>query len=480
MEIWKLPASEKLGAQTLDKLSLAPWRLLKGDAATNGAPSAQLRLLLDDLVQSESYLEIRNATNLPGELAFAIRLDPERAGLWETNLATVLESLTGIRPVPATGGRPGWALKKHDQPQFVELSRAGDWTLLGLSPGENGLLDEFRARIGREHAPFAAHATNYWLEADLDLRRIGSALALGWHLPEELPAISATVAGDGRNVNTRGQLNFSKPLTLELEPWNIPTNLIHDPLISFTAIRSLRPWLASLNGWNSLEIGQPPNQVYFWAMDGPPVQTYFAAPLPDASNQVHAAAELLIQNAGLWVATNAVGSFVRATNFNGAIWAGVPFMSSFLRSVKDSGGGLAFGGLFPNSRTNLPTPAALLAQIVDRTNLVAYDWEFTRSRIDGWIYIGQMFRLICNRAQLPPESASMVWLKALMPAVGNCGTSVAQTGPNQLSIVRNSSVGFTAVELHSLADWLESPQFPCGLHTTLAPRPPALLPPPKE
>ena len=78
MDIWKLPASAKLETQTLDKLSLAPWLLLKGDAATNGAPIALLRPLLDDLVQAESYLEIRAATNQPGELVFAIRLSPER------------------------------------------------------------------------------------------------------------------------------------------------------------------------------------------------------------------------------------------------------------------------------------------------------------------------------------------------------------------------------------------------------------------
>src|SRR5205823_667240 len=69
MQIWNLPESARLEAQTLDKLSTAPWRLLKG--MTNGAASTNaqtpvgastlLRPLLEDLIQEESFLEITGA-----------------------------------------------------------------------------------------------------------------------------------------------------------------------------------------------------------------------------------------------------------------------------------------------------------------------------------------------------------------------------------------------------------------------------------
>ncbi len=253
MDIWKLPESARLETQTLDKLSLAPWRLLKGDAATNGAPVARLRPLLDDLVQEESYVEVRNATNQPGELVLAIRLSPERSDLWETNLAVVLESLTGVRPVVAPGDRRGWSLKIPDAPRLIELARAGDWTVIGLAPEQNTLLAAVRARLERDHVPFAARTTDFWLEADFDLRRVAGALAPGWDLPEGLPRASLTVIGAGRDVLTRGQFNFAGLRPFELEAWNIPTNLVHDPLISFTAIRGVRPWLASLKMWHDLQ-----------------------------------------------------------------------------------------------------------------------------------------------------------------------------------------------------------------------------------
>ncbi|MEK7706991.1 MAG: hypothetical protein AAB380_03235 [Verrucomicrobiota bacterium] len=472
MDIWKLPESARLETQTLDKLSLAPWRLLKGDAATNGAPVARLRPLLDDLVQEESYVEVRNATNQPGELVLAIRLSPERSDLWETNLAVVLESLTGVRPVVAPGDRRGWSLKIPDAPRLIELARAGDWTVIGLAPEQNTLLAAVRARLERDHVPFAARTTDFWLEADFDLRRVAGALAPGWDLPEGLPRASLTVIGAGRDVLTRGQFNFAGLRPFELEAWNIPTNLVHDPLISFTAIRGVRPWLASLKMWHDLQLGPPPNQLFFWALKGFPIQTYFAAPLPDASNRVHAITERLVQKVNPWMTTNAMGNFASAKDFNGAVWAEVPFMSPFLRSVDAGGGSFAFGSLFPDELANYSPPAELLHQILGRTNLVAYDWELTGMRIESWIYMGQTFRLVFNKAQLPAESAGMTWLKAIAPRLGNCATAVTRTGAEHLSLARNSSVGFTAVELHALADWLESPQFPRGSHTALAPPPP--------
>src|SRR6266404_2351189 len=86
MKIWNLPESAKVEAQTLDKLSTAPWRLLKlgtiPSAVTNAltpiGASPLLRPLLDDLVQEECYIEIQQPTNQPSEIILAIKLDETR------------------------------------------------------------------------------------------------------------------------------------------------------------------------------------------------------------------------------------------------------------------------------------------------------------------------------------------------------------------------------------------------------------------
>ena len=511
MTLLDLPESQTLATQTLDKLAVG---LVAGNqlsvisnqlsvisnqlsaaasqlSATNHqslltGSAALLRPLLDDLLQQESYVEVRQATNQPGELGFAIRLSEERARLWQTNLASVLESLAGSRAVAGSGRTNGWQLQfispqspntdhrlpitDHQSPitRFLELARAGEWTVIGVGHETNALVGEFIALIERDGKPFAKQSKDFWLYADFDLRRVASALSLDWQLSAGLPRLSVSAIGDNQGVHTWCQLNFPQPLPFKLEPWNIPTNLIYEPLVSFTAIQGIQPWLSSWRPWQDLHIGAPPNQLYIWARRGLPL-SFCAAPLPDGSNQVYQLAGQLLQVANPWLATNGLGQFNRGTNDNGAAWDDLTVLSPYLRSVSTSQGEFAFGGLEveEDSRTNRPPPAALYLQVTGQTNLVGYDWELTGPRITQWLYFGQFLRFALHKAQVPPKSASFAWLTALETRLGNCGTAVTLTGPAQLTLRRGSSLGLTAAELDWLADWLESPQFPRGLNTFL-------------
>jgi hypothetical protein len=306
-----------------------------------------------------------------------------------------------------------------------------------------------------------------WLFADVDLRRVASALSLEWDVPADLPRMTLGITGDGQTVRTRGKLNFAKPLPIALEPWSIPTNLIHEPLVSFTALRGLQPWLASSKLWQGLELGAPPNQLYLWAQRGPEFLSYLAAPMANASNWVGQATDRLLQKPNAYLATNGVGRFERSTNGPGAVWAGVLLMAPFLQSVGLSQGDFVFGGLVPSPLTNRPPAAELLNTVLGDTNLVAYDWELTGPRIDQWLHFGQLVRFALHLAQVPPKSASFAWLTALEHRLSGCVTAVTRTGPAQLSLVRRSELGFSAAELDWLADWLESPRFPRGLNTFL-------------
>ena len=324
------------------------------------------------------------------------------------------------------------------------------------------------------HPAPANPATDFWLEANVNLRRVASALSLVSNLPADLPTLAVAVTGDGKNVLTSGWLNFPKPLPLEVEPWNIPTNLVHEPLDSFTAIRGIQPWLSSLRAWNDLQVGAPPNQLFFWAQPATlPFMTYGAAPLSDASNRVCGVSEHLLRECNPWITNNTLGRLEYSTNDHGLGWLGVPFMIPFLRSTADGGSSFAFGGLFAYPFTNRPPPAQLFPQIIAHTNLVYYDWELSSPRVEDWLHVGQLLRLLFGKASLPPDSASMAWLNAAKTNLANCVTGVSETGPAQLTFRRASSVGLTALEMHLLADWLESPQFPRGLNTFLGPqRPP--------
>ncbi|MFO1514359.1 MAG: hypothetical protein U1F83_15860, partial [Verrucomicrobiota bacterium] len=329
MAIWNLPESAKLEAQTLDRLAAAPWRLLKTASALSNAPVALLRPLLDDLVQEESYLEVRAATNQPGELVLAIRLDATRAALWQGNLAKVLESLTGVRSATSD-------LQLQTSDFSLALSRSGNWTLLSLTGMRpplpaSGLLADFQSRIQREGAPFAARATNYWLDAAGDLPRLRDAFALNWHLPEAIPQFSFTMVGDGVNVHTHGALGLSRPVAVPLEPWRIPTHLIGNALTSFTAIRGLNPLLAASKAYADLQVGPAPNQVFAWSLPTFPMQSVVVVPLGQGDDRFSLVQQRLFTVGNQWLTTNSVGQFVQTEGSPGAEWQGAPFMTPFVR-----------------------------------------------------------------------------------------------------------------------------------------------------
>jgi hypothetical protein len=103
--------------------------------------------------------------------------------------------------------------------------------------------------------------------------------------------------------------------------------------------------------------------------------------------------------------------------------------------------------------------------VVGTSNLVCYDWEITPARSEGCIYLGQLLRVLFHARQIPSGSAGLAWLQAVSPKLANSATAVSRTDPSTLSFARKASIGLTAIEMHLLADWLESPSFPSGTVT---------------
>ncbi len=483
MKVWQLPETVAFVAQTLDKFSRWP-----GGGATNAA-GALLRPLLDDLVARESYLEVRARTNLQSatrnpQFLLALRLPADRARLWQTNLAAALEKLTGTHPAPGGTGS-GWLFQPTQVPDQIKFSRDGEWTLMSVGHDAGDLMPEFSAHIMHKHALFVQSATNFWLEADgapLHAAGIFSIFAGGkdWDAVaglftlnsqfSTLDRLNFTLVGEGTNIVTHGAFNFSRPMGLVLPPWEIPTNLIHQPLTSFLAVRGIAPWLASLPAWQKLQLAPPPNQAYFWSEPVIPFQTYFVAPLPAASNRLYQLADHLVKNANPWLATNGTGTFQWIPGAQGLIWNDVVIISPFLQAVVVDSHDYVVGGLYPRPVGNYnPPPADVLHTVLDTPNLVYYQSEPTGDRVEAGLFINQLFRVAFHKAQLPHEAVGTRWLKHIEPLLGDSVTFVIQNGPEQLTFTRKSTVGFSAFELHLLIDWLESPQFPHGLHTFLAP-----------
>jgi hypothetical protein len=202
------------------------------------------------------------------------------------------------------------------------------------------------------------------------------------------------------------------------------------------------------------------------------VLTFTATPMADAASLLQKVGPQAEAELNPWFTSNAMGNLQFTKEPAGLAWSGIPMFTPKVEAASIAGGSFLVLGVGSKSAGDgKPAPPELFAQLMTRPNLVYYDWEITQAKLAHWVYLGQTARLAFVLPQMPSDCAAFACLLAAAPKLGNTGTEVFQDGPASLSFIRNSQLGFTGVELHLLADWLESPAFPRGLHSSLAPRP---------
>jgi len=455
--------AQVLREQTLEKLSHFPGAWFKARIAPGAGDEAkQLRPLLDDLLKSEWFLEIRDTTNAAPETALAICLNAGRAQVWQENLAAALQSWTRLSP----GKTPnGWLLRKDLPPNLVRFAHAGDWVVLSWGQNELPLSDGIVRRIQTERRPAPA-AKDYWLAVELDWPRLAQ-----WFAPLknfDFPKIDMQILGRKRDLLLDGKFTLAQPLS-PLEKWRMPTNAIHQPFISFTAARSIGPWLARQSWAQRYEIQPPVDQLFIWVLPQNPFQTFVAAPVPNAN----AALAQLGAKLSRVFNTNSQDFFpspitTELTN-NEIAWRGVPFAIPFVRPLHEPTGDFLFGGFFPNTPRSQPLPPELFKQL-DTPNLVYYHWEITADRLKTLPQLSQLMLLLSQHEQLNENSAAGKWLNEIGPTLGRSVTEITRTGPSELTFMRKAPGGLTAFEFTALANWLEAANFP-GCDLRLPPRP---------
>jgi hypothetical protein len=456
-----LPATCEVRDQTLRKLAKAPYQLFKNRvAATTNDYAEMIRPLLDDLLGAESYAELRDDTNQTPEFALAVRLDAVRAEVWRTNLATVLAAWTGSEASPIeVDGCPGWELKKERAPNAIRFVRAGQWVVVGSGqdqlPLQADLLRRIRVRGGPMHSD-----GGFWFEAWMDWARLEPHLPVV--LPARLPQMRLTLTGSGGNLRTKMDLLYAEPIRQEFEPWRIPTNTIHEPLISFTAGRGMARWLGQLKQVQGWKLDSLPDQFFLWAIADIPFQTFLAVPSADATNYLERLAPQIVARFSTNLQLHSCGTFNWSTNTSRLAWEGLPALVPFLEPVREPTGQFLFLGFFPNSPLGKPPPAELLREFASRSKLVYYDWEITEQRGTQWQVLSQLYQMAFDKPLLGINAASIRWLNAIGTGLGNTVTEITVTGPKQLTLVRKGPIGLTGFELVALANWLESPKFPLG------------------
>ena len=454
--LWCTAEAQALRKQTLDKLARAPYDRFKQKIVAGVSDEAALfRPLLDDALNAEWFLQIREAAGGSAECALAIQLPAGRARLWETNLATALGAWTGM---PLQPNANGWMLKKHLPPDLIRFVRAGDWVVLGCGQDELPLSGEMVRRIlaGQRPGPVVSNA---WLSLDLNWSRLSR-----W-LPEfkslELPETQLQLTGRDGSLRWNGKLIYPQPLALALEPWRVPTNTIHMPIDSFAAVRGIAPWLQKQDWLRPYALSPLPNQLFVWAVAQMPLQTFVAVPVPDGKKSLQEL-ERKLSNRTNWQNHFLLPLTMELTN-NQLSWRGIPMADPKLQALHEPAGDVLFAGVFPNVQPSQPLPPELLAQLA-ASNLVYYHWEVTSDRLKHLPHLTQLALMVTRHRQLDAQSPAGKWLDRVGPALGVTVTEVKQTAPNELTLQRKAPAGFTAVELIALANWLEATNFPgCNL-----------------
>jgi hypothetical protein len=439
--------AKALESQTLDKLSRAPGVWFKSKiAAGAGDGSAQLRPLLDDFLKSEWLLEMRDAPGSP-EYVLAIRLDDSRAQLWSKNLAAVLQSWTGIGISRETSGN--WELKKHEPPDLIRFVRVQDWVVVGIGEDQLPLTGQVFQNFSNLGLLFKDEG---WLSASLNWPRLAQILP---SLKEfDFPKIQMKVAGRSGNLQLTGRFSLSQPLP-PLENWRLPSSVIRQPLVSFTAARGAGPWLVKQPWMRPFELQPQPDQLFIWALARIPFQTFAAEPVPDTKAALAQLDQRLSTDTS-WQRLF-VSPFTLTMTNDEISWRGIPFMTPNVRAVREPAGGFLVGGFSPNPPK---TPPPELFAALNQTNLVYYHWENTSERLKELPQLSQLMLLLTRHRQLDGQSVAGRWLGRIGPALGNSDTEVTQAAPDELAFQRTAPGGLTAIELLAFANWLEAPQFP--------------------
>ncbi len=462
-QVLTLPATRRVMEDALQKLARAPRTLRPGGQAAATADLApRVRPMLDDLLHAESVGLCRTEAGKMPEWTLAVRLDDARAGLWRTNWS---EALAALGAVPSAGSQTGadasWEAPQPSTPSRFRLSRSGGWMVIGWGDKPLAQLAEVLGEIKAGGRPKAA-ASQGWF--DLDAHLPYWANSLGWPANVRWPQAEIGVAGRGANLRTTMRLTFPAPLGITLEPWKIPTNTIREPLISFTALQGVGPWLAGQDWIRALGMKPIPNQIYGWALADSPFQTYYTWRSPDATNRLPQMAPLIMPLIKTNFPQLVTGAFTWLPATAQLSWDGMPFLVPFMRPASAPESDFLVAGVFPTSGTTNRhlAPAALYAQVTSKTNLVFYDWEITENRVRDWQNLGAFYNLAARYKAQAADGAGFLWLTDtnVSRRLGNTVTEVTWTSPRELSVVRSGSVGLTGFELMSLARWLDNPAFP--------------------
>ncbi len=453
-ELAALRSSPVLRQQIAFRGALLPSFWL-GDVLPKNAPTQTnlFRPLIDDVLERESYLDYTAAP----DFLLAVRLSEDRARVWKTNLWQALNQWKLGTPVPATvGSFPGFEVKRTMMPGVIRFVQAGEWVVVSAGTGKFARETEVLANIKSTGRP--AKATGAWLQGTANLARFEGWVPALTNL-QNLPIAHFSFSNRAGFVRTSMTWDFGKPHGWKPEAWKIPTNLAHEPLISFVAIRGLAPLVESFESLRYLGLKPTPNQIVGWGFGGVPFQFNYAVPYPGAAGAIKKLEpklrELLLGKDHLAMA----GPLRLTTNQQEIVWSAFPGPVPHVSPVKDAGHEFLVVNCFPPMGGSNPPPQ-LYQAFRDRNDIAVFDFELTSHRVPHWRQFYQLAEIGLSQPLSGTNTGVQAWLIEASTKLGEAVTEVKVTSPSQMNVARKSTTGLTAIELVTLGRWLDSTNFP--------------------
>ncbi|MGV3754635.1 MAG: hypothetical protein ACO1QS_04585 [Verrucomicrobiota bacterium] len=444
-ELLALPQTVLVKSNTLVALSRNLPAILFPEAPTNKDQATKLRPLLDDVLTYET--KVVWASESPLRWRLAVKIPVERTGIWTANLYDLLVRGEQLDKIPRTNITDASVTVTYSAAETYRYGLKDSWVT--VERAESGY--DWDAVTRSE----ATTGTNTWFALEM---QTAISKQLGGLLPAaNQPYARLTMEGKGANQTSRLSLKFPQALAVSLPPWQVPTNTIKDPVISFTALRGVGGWWSQQDWLKPLQLTNAPQQAYVWSQPQAYYSTFAAFPARDAS--------LLMTN-----------SFSRTNEFTAAmgklffgrmvalknelVWTGAPILAPTLKAAPEPQDDHLLLSLFPLARSAENLPSALLEQFVGRTNLLYYDWEITEMRLNQWMRLAPLLSMVANRMPLNNSKVPYEWLAAIAPKLGNTVTEAELAAPDEIQVLRKSPAGFTGVELYLLARWLDQKNLP--------------------
>ncbi len=468
-EIWRLEESRHVGALFAERLADATERQLFGfEAPRHPHRFSLVRSLVGELLNAESFGEIVASGDGRYAIGLAVKLSSADAERWDRGLTDYFASLAWEQPRRnPVGEATDWTAANREWPGYlVRFSRAGDWLLFGAGPDRLTRVPRWQLGLvqGKPPSELAGGAVlKLWGHCDSLAR---------WLAGVPLPSLgnyTVRFVPRAKGMRTEATLALGEPIRFPLPEWDIPRELVNDPIVSFSGFRGLSPQLEKMPGLAVLARRKFPPQFFSWARtfnlgrsSFPIFPLYYAWPIPPnevgITNVIKDLPEIIGSEN---MSEGNVRIAMRAKRNEAHLLLQPPLTQPVIRGLTYTDRHFRAIGLFPLGEKISPVPEALYQQLLGDDRLVGYHWEITQNRVDLSRTLLQMVSFLFGKPQLKADAPSYRWLIAVAPRLGSSAvTRITAPDPGRLEIVRNSTIGLTGTELTLLARWLNARSFP--------------------